>query len=139
MSKQKGGSKAVYIVAFMLLLLGVGYLAITGFQSGSMYFLNVSEALAKGMDDIQQARLFGKVKSQGLERSQEKIGVRFQLADKDDPGQTIWVNYQGAVPDSFQPGVEVIVEGSSSPSGKTFVAHSLMTKCPSKYEERDQD
>ncbi|MGM0423760.1 MAG: cytochrome c maturation protein CcmE [Thermodesulfobacteriota bacterium] len=139
MAKQKGSSKAVYIAAFLLLALGVGYLAISGIQSGSVYFLNVSEALAKGVDNIEQARLFGKVKSQGLEQSQEQIGVRFQLADKDDPGQTIWVNYQGVVPDSFQPGVEVIVEGSSSQAGKEFLAHSLMTKCPSKYEEQEQN
>lgn len=139
MVKQKGSSKTVYIAAFLLLALGIGYLGISGIQSGSVYFLNVSEALAKGIDNIEQARLFGKVKSQGLEQSQEKIGVRFQLEDKDDPGQSIWVQYNGAVPDSFEPGVEVIVEGSSSPAGDGFVAHSLMTKCPSKYEEQGQD
>ncbi|MFW6315235.1 MAG: cytochrome c maturation protein CcmE [Desulfohalobiaceae bacterium] len=137
MNKQKSSSKTVYIAAFLLLALGVGYLAISGIQSGSVYFLNVSEALAKGMNNIEDARLFGKVKPQGLEQDSEQIGVRFQLADKDEPAKSIWVNYQGVVPDSFEHGVEVIVEGSSS--GEGFVAHSLMTQCPSKYEEQSQE
>lgn len=137
MHMKKRNSKTVYMLAFLLLAFGVGYLAISGIQSSSVYFLNVSEALAKGMHNIQQARLFGMVRSEGMEQSQEQLGVKFQLADKDHPGKTIWVVYQGAVPDSFQPGVEVIVEGAASETGDGFIAHSLMTKCPSKYEGAD--
>ncbi len=134
MQKNKSNSKTIYILAFLCLSLGVGYLAVSGIKSSSVYFLNVSEALAKGMHNIDQARLFGKVKEDGLNISQEQIGVRFKLADKEQPGSSIWVHYQGAVPDSFKPGAEVIVEGASAEEGQSFKAHSLMTQCPSRYE-----
>jgi cytochrome c-type biogenesis protein CcmE len=62
-------------------------------------------------------------------------GIQFSLADKERPGETIRVSYSGAVPDSFKPGVEVIVEGSMQAPDSIFAAHTLMTKCPSKYKK----
>ena len=44
MAKKSG--KNVYLVALLLFLGGVGYLAYSGFSENSVYFLNVSEALA---------------------------------------------------------------------------------------------
>jgi cytochrome c-type biogenesis protein CcmE len=73
------------------------------------------------------------VKENGLEHREDTVGVSFLLADTENPDQAIRVAYQGAVPDTFRPGAEVIVEGSSH-STASFTAHTLMTKCPSKYE-----
>ena len=130
-----GRHKLTYGIAFALLLGGVGYLIVSGLSSNSVYFLNVSEALAKGLKADEQARLFGTVDPEGLNRNQGMTGIEFNLADKDRPGHTIRVSYSGAVPDTFKPGVEVIVEGTMQVSDKHFAAHSLMTKCPSKYEK----
>ena len=46
--------------------------------------------------------------------------------------------YSGAVPDTFKPGVEVIVEGGLDASGGVFNATTLMTKCPSKYQKQNR-
>ena len=63
MAKKSG--KNVYLVALLLLLGGVGYLAYSGFSENSVYFLNVSEALATPSDKLKAARLFGTVAEAG--------------------------------------------------------------------------
>ena len=64
MAKKSG--KNVYLVALLLFLGGVGYLAYSGFSENSVYFLNVSEALATPSDKLKAARLFGTVAEDGL-------------------------------------------------------------------------
>ncbi len=141
-------SKSLYMAALALFCLGVGYLAVSGFAEGSMPFRNVSEALAMPPDKLQAIRLFGSVKGEGIAALEEGPGVRFQLADKDDPGKILWVVYKGPVPDAFKEGAEVIAEGSlvkeaALASGESaplvlFSAKSLMTKCPSKYQKENR-
>jgi cytochrome c-type biogenesis protein CcmE len=43
------------------------------------------------------------------------------------------VYYQGVVPDTFNETYEIVIEGELGASG-IFEAHTLMPKCPSKYE-----
>lgn len=62
--------------------------------------------------------------------------MRFRLRDADQPGLVVWVEYKGVVPDTFKPGAEVIVEGGMGQD--SFLAKSLMTKCPSKYEKENR-
>jgi len=126
----------VYIVAFSLLVLGLGYLIFSGLSKDSAYFLTVSEALAMNPKDLGKARLFGKVDSNGLTSKAGSLGVKFRLLDESDQGKYIWVDYAGAVPDTFKPGVEVIVEGGLRNDTGVFKAGTLMTKCPSKYEKK---
>lgn len=133
---QRSG-KHLYLVALALFLAGVGYLTYTGLTENSVYFLNVSEALAAPADRLKSARLFGTVAEEGLTRADDGLSLRFRLEDKDNPARTIDVAYKGAVPDTFKPGAEVIVEGGVGP-GPVFSATSLMTKCPSKYQKENR-
>ena len=126
----------VYIIAFSLLILGLGYLIFSGLSKDSTYFLTVSEALAMDPKDLGKARLFGKVDADGLTSKAGSLGVKFRLLDESDQGKYIWVDYAGAVPDTFKPGVEVIVEGGLRNDTGVFRAGTLMTKCPSKYEKK---
>jgi cytochrome c-type biogenesis protein CcmE len=57
----------------------------------------------------------------------------FQFTVTDDEGAMIPVVYTGAVPDTFQEGADVVVEGRLTPRG-VFEADRLLAKCPSKYE-----
>jgi cytochrome c-type biogenesis protein CcmE len=122
--------KRVYIIAFLLFAGGFFYLIFSSLNSTSVYFLNVSEALAK-RGDIKNARLFGTV---GSEIKKDTRGIKFPLLDKNDPSKKILIEYSGKIPDAFGVGSEVIVEGSMEHG--SFKAHSLMTKCPSKYQKK---
>jgi len=124
--------KNLYIAALVLFLSGVGYLMYSGLTENSLYFLNVSEALAAPQEKLTAVRLFGTVAERDLTPLNDSLGVRFRLEDKNNKNQTIVVHYKGAVPDTFKPGAEVIVEGGMEHGG-AFNAKTLMTKCPSKY------
>lgn len=134
----KSNNKAVYAVALVLFLGGLSYLLFSGLTEDSVYFLNVSEALAQDRNQVGHARLFGKVSSQNLVIVEGQLGTSFDLLDKVDESKHLRVEFKGAVPDTFKPDVEVIVEGSFSPDGQVFKAKTLVTKCPSKYEEKSQ-
>lgn len=128
---------SLYIAALLLFLSGVGYLVYSGLSENSVYFLNVSEALASPQEKLKAARLFGTVAEQGIQAPDSGPGVTFRMEDKDSPSQTMLVVYRGAVPDTFKAGVEVIVEGGMGADG-SFTAKTLMTKCPSKYEKQNR-
>ena len=129
--------KPLYIVALTLFLSGVGYLMYSGIMENSVYFLNVSEALAAPQEKLTAVRLFGTVAERDLVPLDGALGVHFRLEDKQNKAQTIFVRYRGAVPDTFKPGAEVIVEGAME-NGGAFNAKTLMTKCPSKYQKENR-
>ena len=134
----KKGGKGVYFAALILFLGGLGYLIYSGISQDSVYFLNVSEALAMEESELGQARLFGKVAPKNIEAKSGGLGVSFDLTDQKKTTQTIRVDYSGAVPDTFKEGVEVIVEGNFVNGHQMFKATSLITKCPSKYEKENR-
>ena len=131
----KKNSKGIYAVALGFFFLGVGYLMFAGLAANTMPFVNVSEALAMPEAELRSARLFGTVKGEGLTRMEDRPGVKFQLEDKDNAQKTLWVVFEGVVPDLFKAGAEVIVEGGLHEGEYFFKAKTLMTKCPSKYEK----
>lgn len=133
---KSSNQKWVYITAFACISLGIGYLLFSGLSNNSVYFLNVSEALAMDSAKLSKARLFGNVAQDDLERSKDAMEVSFVLLDKKDPTQSMRVRYRGIIPDTFKPGVEVIVEGGIQPENTVFIAKTLMTKCPSKYKKK---
>jgi cytochrome c-type biogenesis protein CcmE len=88
-----------------------------------------SELLAKkGTGDY---KLTGKVVDGSVKRQGESIS--FAVRDRDGSA-SVPVTYTGVVPDPFREGREVIVDGKLE--GGTFVAErdSLVTKCPSKFQ-----
>jgi len=130
-------SNGLYLVALALFLAGAGYLAVSGFSGGTLYFIGVAEALALPEDKPQAVRLTGRVREEGISRLQDRIGVRFQLEDKELKDKILWITYEGAIPDAFAPGAEVIVEGVYSGSQESMEAIKLMTQCPSKYKKQE--
>lgn len=135
----KKNNTAVYAVALVLFMGGLGYLIFSGLTQDSVYFLNVAEALAEDRTQIRSARLFGKVSPENLDIVDGKLGASFDLIDKMEDGKSLRVDFKGALPDTFKEDVEVIVEGGFTPDGNTFVAKTLVTKCPSKYEEQSRE
>jgi cytochrome c-type biogenesis protein CcmE len=116
------------LVAGVALAAAVGYLAYAGMKSGWVYFLEVDHYLADSSYQHQRVRLHGKVSEQNF--TSANLDAKFCLLGQ---SKQLNVAYHGVIPDMFQAGREVVVEGTLGPDG-TFKADVLMTKCASKYE-----
>jgi cytochrome c-type biogenesis protein CcmE len=64
--------------------------------------------------------------------------IRFRVADRDNPSESLTVTYTGTVTDPFRAGREIVLTGSVRDG--TFVGQrdTLITKCPSKFTEQRQ-
>jgi cytochrome c-type biogenesis protein CcmE len=60
-------------------------------------------------------------------------GITFEVTDRKGSTETMPVSYQGAIPDPFRGGREIVLTGAYEDG--TFVGEpeSLITKCPSKF------
>jgi cytochrome c-type biogenesis protein CcmE len=134
MSAKKNMS--IYLLAFFLFAGGIGFMVWSALSEDSMYHLNVSEALAMPAEKLKSARLFG-VAADDITKPDNGLGASFTLKDLEHPEQGIPVDYHGALPDTFDKGAEIIVEGRME--GQRFTAKTLMTKCPSKYEKSNRE
>jgi cytochrome c-type biogenesis protein CcmE len=116
----------VALSAAVLLATGLVY---TSF-SASTEAREPSEVLASGSSETYD--LTGKVIPGTIERTDSEM--TFNLSDRDGES-SLPVTYTGTVPDPFRDGREVIVTGKLEDG--TFVAEhdSLITKCPSKFQD----
>ncbi len=63
-------------------------------------------------------------------------GLRFKVEDQDDPSKSIWVTYRGTVPDTFQDGREIVLEGTVDGGAFVGTRDKLLAKCPSKFQTK---
>ncbi len=131
---KRNNQKFLYVLAVFLLLGGAGVLFFSAASQNAVYFLNVAEARVLPDRYVKQIRLFGEVARHDLREGTARLGVKFTLQDKDQKDLLVHVVYTGAVPDTFKTGIEVILEGRFDRETDSFVASSMMTKCPSKYK-----
>ena len=123
------------------LLLGVGIVASMGFllvvgmsrPGGMAYYLSVSEFVQSADRASNDFRINGKVDDGTIERMPTGQDVKFQMTDGTN---NLAVAYHGVIPDTFVDGADVVVEGQLRADG-VFEAHTLLAKCPSKYEAAD--
>ena len=117
------------LVAGAILTSAVGYLAFAGAKSGWVYYLEVDKYVSDTSFAPQRVRLHGKVSAENFKVNKAGLAASFDLE-----GQTrqVAVSYHGAIPDMFECGRDVVVEGKMRDG--VFVADVLMTKCASKYE-----
>jgi len=122
------------------LILGTGvlvsmtFLLVVGMnRPGSMvYYLTVTEFLQQSDPTAGDYRVNGKVERGSIERLPTGEDVLFVMTDEEQD-TAIPVSYHGIIPDTFVDGAAVVVEGRLQDDG-TFLAHTLLAKCPSKYE-----
>ena len=101
-----------------------------GFQSSATYYYTVSELNGQGNSIYgETVRVNGQIVPGSVEQEPGGFTLRFTIAEE---GESLPVVYQGVVPDTFQVGGNIVVEGSID-SGGIFQATTLMPKCPSKY------
>ena len=127
--KKRKKYKAIIISAVILVV--IGYLIYTGLRDTMVFYLTVSEVMAKSPEDLTDTqKVGGTVTAESVQWDPKTLKLSFKLEDQQ---ANLLVNYSGVVPDSFKPGTEVIVEGTYRGDG-SFWATTIMPKCASKYE-----
>lgn len=122
--------KKKFIIGGIIIFLAVGYLAYAGFNSSATYYYTISELAAQeNYVAGDRVRINGQVAAGSIERDAGELVMRFVITEGDDE---LPVYYKGVVPDVFQEGIDVVIEGFLDADG-VFQADSILTKCPSKY------
>ncbi len=131
--------KKKFVIGGIIILIAIVVLAYMGFQAGATYYYSVGEVLGKA-DTLYSKTI--KVGGEVAPGVQQELGkpTHFTIIDIPEEGRdtatnraTLSIIYNGSLPDTFQVGWDVIVEGQYTQSG-VFEAKSIITKCPSKYE-----
>lgn len=123
------GIRLRLLIGFVAVGLAIGLLVARGAKKSMVYYVTVSELVAKQRGgDVDGLRVTGKVVPGTIQR--QDLRLRFKMTDGT---QAVPVEYNGVIPDTFSEEGEVVVEGCYKTDG-TFDANFLMAKCPSKYE-----
>lgn len=109
-------------------------LSSSGAKSSSVYYYSPTEYLSKPEMAKERLRLKGDIQPGSVTMSKDRMDLAFKVTDG---AKEIPVHYSGVIPDSFQEGLEVVVDGRMSEKG-VFEGRELIVKCPSKYESGDQ-
>lgn len=126
-----------FVIAGAVVIGVITYLMISGLSQHTVYYVEVSELLENPAKfETKGARLSGDVvENTVVKDNMDKKLLQFDITDS--AGSVMSVEYKGVVPDAFEEGVTVILEGNYDSSKKVFYAKTLMAKCPSKYEGED--
>jgi cytochrome c-type biogenesis protein CcmE len=116
------------VVALGVAVLLAGALIYTSF-SASTEAREPSQLLSASSGS--SAELTGKVVKGSVRH--EGAGLRFRVADRDDPSQSIPVTYTGTIPDPFRGGREIVLAGTVEHGVFVGERDTLVTKCPSKF------
>jgi cytochrome c-type biogenesis protein CcmE len=120
-----------FLIGGILILGALVYLAFTVTRASAVYYQTVSEVMKQGVTTGQRSvRVSGIVDAGSIQRNPETFVTRFTASDS---GGTLPVVYKGTVPDIFQPGIQVVVEGKLGSDG-VFHADTLLTKCPAHFQ-----
>ena len=130
------------VILVLVVGLALGYMVYAAFPGNALFFMSVSEFMAK--EDAQDGRIVrvsGKLVEGSFQREDNSTLSRFQLVDKDSelPTVNLQASYDGVVPDLFfNPHSEIILQGSLR-SNNEFYADSILVKCPSKFRSLEDE
>ncbi len=122
-------------IGILLVASATGFLVYKATGENLTYYREVDELLAaESIPPGEKIRLSGDVVEGSVVKSAESRAIEFEITETGSDGASrIPIAYDGAVPDIFKPGIQVVVEGRMDDSG-TFQAETLLAKCPSKYQ-----
>ncbi|HEY1405188.1 MAG TPA: cytochrome c maturation protein CcmE, partial [Spirochaetota bacterium] len=90
-------------------------------------------AFADAMKKGEYVQVIGSIdRAKGI--STEKNGIRFTLVDP--KGGTLSVIYEGEKPLNIEEAEKVVAIGNYDKESRHFKADKVLTKCPSKYENK---
>jgi cytochrome c-type biogenesis protein CcmE len=156
----KGGGRAKFLVAGVILLAAVVFLIVTNLTSQQEYFMTVDELMSR-QDEIagRNVRISGVVLGDTIEYDGETLSFTIanipdSAAEIEDEGGLAEVLHQAVndtsservqvvlynepKPDLLKHEAQAIVTGSLGDDG-VFYADELLLKCPTRYEEAVPD
>jgi cytochrome c-type biogenesis protein CcmE len=74
---------------------------------------------------------------ESVEWDADKIELQFKVEDNE--GNKLHVTHNGVKLDNFTEGVIVILQGNPAKDQGEFIAETVKTRCPSKYEGQDME
>jgi cytochrome c-type biogenesis protein CcmE len=126
--------KRKFIIGGVILICALGYLLYLGFGSTTAYYSTVSELLDAGPSIYgQDIRVNGLVVSGSI--VSDEFDYEFTIADEEGE---LAVVYNGVMPDGFEDGADLVVQGKIESDGILY-ATTILAKCPSKYEPEEPD
>ncbi len=126
--------KVKFLVGGTLIIIAIVALIVNGIQTGGNYYLTLDELAAKSESIIGEGvRVNATVDKESVNYDSREIALSFDLVNP-DTGVRRTVMFNDPMPDLFMKSESVIVEGVVNQGG-TLEAHTILVKCPSKYEE----
>ena len=121
--------KLKFGIGIVIILIAVGWEAVSGFQESKTYYVTVKE-LTSGKANHEHVRVGGVIVPGSIHRMGQTLTFRLSQDDMSIP-----ITYIGnaALPDDFKGGANAIVEGDYAADG-TFRAQAVQAKCASKYK-----
>lgn len=118
-----------FLLAGVAIAGAILYLVLANTGTSAQYYMTVGELHACKTCGARAVRVAGVVAPNSIARDGATQTVRFVVTDTT---ASMPVQYGGIVPDTFKPGVQVVVEGHQQ--NGVFMATSLLAKCPSKFQ-----
>ena len=123
-----------FVVGSFIIVITIGYLVYSGMKGSTLYYMTVSELKAKGSGVYEEGvRISGDVETGSVQWDPTTLNLRFVMTDGEEGVNVV---YRGGMPDMFREGGPVVVEGRYT-SDEIFHATQLYAKCPSKYEQTE--
>ena len=122
----------------------VTYLIWTGVSETKLYYLTPIELLARVKEDPTfhkiGIKVSGRIVPGSWEHANERNPHRFRIVDLEDENASFSVEYEDALPDTFNDheNVDAVVEGRFREDG-IFEATLVLTKCGSRYEATPEE
>jgi cytochrome c-type biogenesis protein CcmE len=119
-----------FLIGGIIIAAAVGYLIFNAAGGSAAYYVTIQELQSQDPSG-RAVRVAGQVLGDTIVWEPRDQRLAFSVSD--ESGQ-LPVVYEGARPDMFRDGAEVVLVGRMGPEG-VFEARSMILKCPSKYEE----
>lgn len=131
-----------FLVGGVLIVGVIGWLMVTGMRDSMVYYHTPSELVAQVAADPSYhempVKVGGRVVPGTVTFDRRTLDLRFEVIDIETGSTQFPVTYQGALPETFEEGIDVVVEGRFTTAG-VFEATTLLTKCGSRYEAAPED
>ena len=139
-STSRANSKVKFIAGGLVIVGLIAYLIVSSISSAGAYYREVGEVLAQRETLVgKNLRVSGNVVTESVTYDAAKLDLNFKISDPADATKQLTVYFHGVQPDQItREGASAIVEGSLGPNG-VVEANNLLLKCPSRYEEYEQE